>query len=49
MHTGFGWRELIEKKTPGRSSRKWEYNIKMYLYEVELGGVDWNVMVPVNP
>ena len=29
------------KRTFGRSRRRWEYNIKMDLQEVECGGMDW--------
>jgi hypothetical protein len=31
-----------ERKSPlGRPRRRWEDNIKMYLQEVECGGLDW--------
>ena len=29
------------KKPHGRPRRRWEYNIKMDLQEVECGGMDW--------
>ena len=29
------------KKPLGRPRRRWEYNIKMDLQEVEYGGMDW--------
>jgi hypothetical protein len=29
------------KRPVGRYTRKWEYNIKMDLREIELGGMDW--------
>jgi hypothetical protein len=47
MHKGFWWRELIEK-TLGRSIRRWVDDIKMYLKEVELEGVDWNAVASVK-
>ena len=31
-----------ERKSPlGRPNRRWEYNIKMDIQEVECGGKDW--------
>jgi hypothetical protein len=30
-----------EKRSPGRSRRRWEGNIKMDLREVGWGGADW--------
>jgi len=31
----------LRKETLGRTSRRWENNIKMDLQEVECGGMDW--------
>ena len=33
--------KLEGKRTLGRSSRRWENNIKMDLQEVGFGGTDW--------
>ena len=41
MYTGFWWLSLREKTPLGRPSRRWEDNIKMDLYEVGCGGMDW--------
>ena len=34
-------RQLEEKRPRGRPRRRWEYNIKMHLWEVRYGGMDW--------
>jgi hypothetical protein len=31
----------LGKRPLGKSRRRWEDNIKMYLQEVKLGGMDW--------
>ena len=40
VHTGFVGKPK-EKRPLGRPRRRWEYNIKMDLQEVEWKGVDW--------
>jgi len=40
LHTGFWWGNLRERDF-GRPRRRWEYNIKMDLQEVEWGSMDW--------
>jgi hypothetical protein len=35
------WVENPEKKPPGRPRRRWKYNIRMDLREIEWEGVDW--------
>jgi hypothetical protein len=31
---------LVGKRPPGKSRRRWEYNIKMELQEIGCGGID---------
>jgi len=40
VHTGFVGKPK-EKRPLGRPRRRWEYNIKMDLQEVEWKGMDW--------
>jgi hypothetical protein len=40
-HIGFRWESRKERGPLGRPRRRWEYNIKMDLREIGLGGMDW--------
>jgi hypothetical protein len=41
MHTGYWWESKKEKKTLGRSRRRWEDNINRDLRELGWQGMDW--------
>ena len=45
VHTGVWWRNLRERDHLEGPRHRWENNMKIDLYEMGWGAMDWNVLV----